>query len=488
MNFNKKLAVAVSGAVLLMAGQFALADSTTDIVDALVMKGVLTEEEGKLISKGHDSKKKAEGTVTFKDGFKLNSGDGKSSMSIVGRIQLDSRSYSSNSGGTAANKNYADTFDVRRAYLGAKGTFKKYYDWEVVADFAGLTGTGGESAAAPSGGASAGSTSLDVAFLNVNYWDKKAMFQFGQFKLPYSLEERTSSRFIDFQERSFVNNTSLTPGKERGVMIHGTPITGVNYGLALTTGQGKNANDSDNNHDSKDMIAHLDANLAEIMGNKEAIYHLGASYGEGDLTTAAPGKQRTEGRGNEFFSATAASGPSMERKRYNIETALAYGPVKLQGEYGNANFSGTNAAAVTYDKDINAYYVSASWMLTGEKYADSFKGGKFDRISPKNEFNPDFSNLGAWELGARYSRFDAGDIQTTGNGATAATLTMPTGSATTTLTNKADAYTIGLKFIPQANARFLVNYVSTDFDTPVILFTKTMTKEKALMFRAQYDF
>ena len=57
---NKKLATAVSGAVLLMAGQFALADSTTDIVDALVGKGVLTEEEGKLITKGHDSKKKAE--------------------------------------------------------------------------------------------------------------------------------------------------------------------------------------------------------------------------------------------------------------------------------------------------------------------------------------------------------------------------------------------------------------------------------------------
>jgi len=63
MNFNKKLAVAVSGAVLLMAGQFALADSTTDIVDALVGKGVLTEEEGKLITKGHDSKKKADEKV-----------------------------------------------------------------------------------------------------------------------------------------------------------------------------------------------------------------------------------------------------------------------------------------------------------------------------------------------------------------------------------------------------------------------------------------
>ena len=60
MNFNKKLAVAVSGAVLLMAGQIALADSTTDIVDALVSKGVLTEEEGKLISKGAKSQKEAQ--------------------------------------------------------------------------------------------------------------------------------------------------------------------------------------------------------------------------------------------------------------------------------------------------------------------------------------------------------------------------------------------------------------------------------------------
>jgi len=60
MNLNKKLAIAVSGAVLLMAGQFALADSTTDIVDALVSKGVLTEEEGKLISKGAKSKSEAD--------------------------------------------------------------------------------------------------------------------------------------------------------------------------------------------------------------------------------------------------------------------------------------------------------------------------------------------------------------------------------------------------------------------------------------------
>ena len=461
---NKKLAVAVSGAVLLMAGQFALADSTTDIVDALVSKGVLTEEEGKLISKGHESKKKSEGTVTFKDGFKINSGDGQSNISINGRIQLDSRSYSGNSGG-AANAKFADTFDVRRAYLGAKGTFKKYYDFEVTADFAGLTNADTVSSS---------STSLDVAYLNVNYWDKKAMFQFGQFKMPYSLEERTSSRFIDFQERSFVNNSSLTPGKERGVMLWGTPTAGVNYALAFSTGQGKNTNDVNNLEDGKDTILHLDANFAEIMGNKEAIFHVGGSYGFGDLPAAAIGTQRTEGRGNDFFKTGAPSGTSMERTRYNLESIAAYGPVKVQAEYGNANFEGTN-----YDKEIDAYYAEALWLVTGEKYADAFKGGKFDRISPKNEFKPDFSSLGAIELGVRYSKFDASDIK----------LSAATGPAlTSNFTNEADAYTVGLKWIPQANARFLVNYVHTDFETPVVVSSKTLNKEKALMFRAQYDF
>jgi len=472
MNFNKKLAVAVSGAVLLMAGQFALADSTTDIVDALVSKGVLTEEEGKLISKGHDTQKKTLANVTFKDGFKINSGDGKSSMSINGRIQLDSRSFVGNGGG-AANDKFADTFDLRRAYLTAKGTFKKYYDWEVTADFGQAVGS-----------TSAGYTPLDVAYLNVNYFDKKAMFQFGQFKMPYSLEERTSSRFIDFQERSFVNNSSLTPGKERGFMVWGTPVAGVNYALAFSTGQGKNTNDADQREDGKDTILHLDANLAEIMGNKEAIFHIGGSYGFGDLPPAVIGAQRTEGRGNEFFKGLTPLNPgnTMERTRYNIEGVAAYGPVKVQAEYGNANFEGKNAAGASYDKEIDAYYAEALWLVTGEKYSDSYKGGKFDRITPKQDFNPDFSSLGAIELGIRYSEFDASDIKASGVAGS------PLLNAAT-LTNKADAYTIGLKWIPDANARFLVNYVHTDFDTPLLASTgKTISKEKALMFRAQYDF
>ncbi|MFM8232732.1 MAG: porin, partial [Candidatus Methylopumilus sp.] len=64
---QKKLVAAVSGAVLLMTGQLSLADSTNDLVEALVSKGVLTEEEGKLLTKGHKGEVESERKKREKD-------------------------------------------------------------------------------------------------------------------------------------------------------------------------------------------------------------------------------------------------------------------------------------------------------------------------------------------------------------------------------------------------------------------------------------
>ena len=481
MNFKLRSLVAatLAGSMLMGFGVNAMADSTDDILNALIAKGVLTEEEGALLQKGRtgekeaaEKKKASAVTAKFKDGISWESGDGENKMSVNGRVQLDYRNYNAN-GGTAASANIADTFDVRRAYLGAKGTFNKYYDFEVTADFAQAVGS-----------TPAGYTPLDVAYMNIHWWDQ-AQFQFGQFKMPFSLEERTSSRFVDFQERSFVNNTSLTPGKERGAMLHGTPIKGVNYAIAFSTGQGKNTNDADQREDSKDIILHADANLAELMGYKESVIHLGASYANGDLPPAAVGAQRTEGRGIEFFKPAAFTSTlnTMERTRYGLESVLAYGPVKFQGEYSEAKFEGTKSAGTDFNRSLDAYYVEALWLVTGENYADAYKKGKFDRIKPKNDFNPDFKGgLGAIELGARYSKFDGSDFTTTN---TAGTGVLATG----TNTNKADAWTLALKWLPTANSRIMLTYVNTDFNTPVVAATGvTVNSEKTVMMRAQYDF
>jgi len=476
MNYKLRslVAAAVAGSFMLGFGANAVADSTDDIVSALIAKGVLTEEEGALLQKGRvgekeaaEKKKKSEVKASFKDGITWQSGDGDNKMSINGRIQLDYRDFDwSENKSTGTNANDADTFDIRRAYLGAKGTFNKYYDWEVTADFAGQTNT----------------SHLDVAYMNIKWW-KEAQFQFGQFKMPYSLEERTSSRFVDFQERSFNNNTSLTPGKERGVMVHGTPFKGVNYAFAYSNGQGKNTNETDIREDGKDIILHADTNIAEIADIKDSVIHLGASYSNGDLPTShTVGAQRTEGRGASFFSSAAFNGANVERTRTGLEGAFTYGPVKLQTEWTKSNFDGKSAANVSYDRDMKAYYAEVLWLITGESYADAYKGGKFDRIKPKNDFNPAGSGWGALEAGLRFSKFDASDFQLAAINATG------TGVLAAGQTNEADAWTVGLKWLPTANSRFLLNYVDTDFDTPVTINGVTENGEKAITMRAQFDF
>ena len=82
----------------------------------------------------------------------------------------------------------ADTFDIRRARIGIKYKFGKYYSGEVTANTVGTS-----------------SDVLDVGYLDVA-WFEQAKFRFGQFKMPFSLEQLTSSNNIGFIERSFVDS------------------------------------------------------------------------------------------------------------------------------------------------------------------------------------------------------------------------------------------------------------------------------------------
>jgi phosphate-selective porin OprO and OprP len=61
MNFklNKLVATALASTFFLGFAGTALADSTDDIVNALMAKGILTEEEGALLMKGREGEKEA---------------------------------------------------------------------------------------------------------------------------------------------------------------------------------------------------------------------------------------------------------------------------------------------------------------------------------------------------------------------------------------------------------------------------------------------
>jgi len=485
------VSAAVAGALLFGFAHVAMADSTDDLLKKLRDKGVLNEEEYDQFNAQRDTekiKKSADIKATFHDGIVFESGDKSFQMQINGRVQMDGRYY-----GKDDSQNL-DQMDLRRAYLGVKGKIYDDYDFNVTADFAqGQTG------------ATSGTNQLDVAYFGINWWDQ-AKFRFGQIDMPFGLEHLTSDLFIDFQERSLTEG--LVPGKERGAMIHGAPIKGVYYALAASTGRGKNVSDKDQNVEGVDVIGRLTVNLADIMGISNAVYHVGGDFSHGYLsqnqatsgsTLAAGGFKAasgaTEGKGISFFAPTAFSSAltsnEVERTRVGLEGAAAYGPFKVQSEWMRHNYSGVASTAVngttSFDKDIDAWYVAANWMVTGESFAATYKDGVWGRMKPKADFvHPSAAaGLGAIELSLRYSQFDGSDFAN-GNGP---------GSVAAKASTGAHAWTAGAQWLLNPNTRLMANYTDTRFEDGAVTVKNdvgttvgTTDKERAFTVRAQFDF
>jgi phosphate-selective porin OprO/OprP len=55
-------------------------------------------------------------------------------------------------------------------------------------------------------------------------------------------------------------------------------------------------------------------------------------------------------------------------------------------------------------------------------------------------------------------------------------------------TNKANAYSFGLKWLPNLYTRLMLNLIRTEFDTPVVVNGKSTDYENAFTFRTQIDF
>jgi len=542
MNFNKKLAVAVSGAVLLMAGQFALADSATDIVDALVSKGVLTEEEGKLITKGHTSKTSVTPVVKEKDGaFILESANARNSIQLTGRMHLDYRHNNLDLYTTDFNDrdsaSVADAWELRRARIGVKGVLAKDFKYEIVGN---LPGT----------------ATVDVAYLDFAKY-KEMQIRMGKFKQPFNLEELTSSNNIDFMERSYVNQ--LAPAKKIGAMIFGEPKDGFTYALSTYS---MNDTELDSKNDKASFAGRSTLNFAQLMGNKEAVMHVGlagfdAEYNVTPTTSSGSAAAesranilafRTPGRGlSSIFraqiggdlinntstttmsncqtssSATPAvacsasttstqqgaisnSTSQVKSNALGLEGAIALKNFKLQGEYTRANYSGSyNNRAEALDMDVKAMYGEVMWLVTGEKYADAYKAGTFGAIKPMSNFDLDTNQWGAWEVGFRMEKFDVSDIaatlaSTTNGTRVQGTATCTTTSATATssssningCTSKSTTYTAGVKWILNPNLMVKFNYSRTNFGNEWEYYdlndSQRLNKENIYMMRTQYAF
>ncbi len=468
MKLLKKLSIVVALAAVIPA----YADEYKDTLNILREKNVITQQEYEAKLKAYEereeNKKFAEqridkdvsdsvkfrqarandGAVT-ENGLGLKSKDGNNTAQFTGRVHMDYRHYTPDYGLGQTTDSYQNLAEVRRARFGVRGQFQKDFKYEVVGNFGNDIG------------ASSSSTTMDVAW--VNYAANPEMqFQFGLFKMPFSLEQLTSSNNIDFMERSLIGQVEgeFIPSKETGFMVHGVPKAGLTYAVAASRGRGN----KDAVNDGFDYIGRVTTNIAELTGSKEYIAHLGAAYSVGNIKGGVtPASGRTEARSqNAFFTGTALVG-NTERTRQGLEAAIAYKALKIQGEQFNFKYDPTTGN----DQEIKGYYVQAVYNLTGESF--NYKDGAFSSIKPANAL--DKGGRGAWQVGVRASEFDATPI------------VVATGK-----TNRATSLTYGITWFATDNLRFIVNYVDTKFDALVGSSGSRVNGDKAVMFRSQLNF
>ncbi len=505
---NKILAGAVALATASMSAHV-YADTTEDLINALVTKGVLTEDEGALLSRSHGKKMKNTPTIKNSGGkFTLQSADGKNSIAITGRMHFDMKASSIDeddiSGGTyteydrdGKSISSPGEFEMRRARLGIKGKLDKIWKYNVVLNAAGK-----------------GKKGMDTAELT--FAPSKAFnFKMGQFKQAFNLEGLTSSNDIDFNERSWINQ--ISPHKKLGIAANGA-FGKKNAGTWMVTRYQENFKDDDIEVDAN-MSARVTYDFAKAAKMKNKILHFGISgfsedYSQTPKTSSNGIDPSVTGHGYhadspegtthaKLFSFKSAgrglkplaslqlqghgltNGGASQKGKVNVdvessfiglEAIIANGPFKVQAEYTDGDFEGSNPGYTnTAEADIRAYYLTASYILTGEKYSKSYKGGKMKGIKVNNPYDMSSGKgIGMWEVAARYQKLDISNINinqgdmTSGETRFRGTSNCGSVSATyTSCTNGssgADQWSLGLKWKANKNVQFKASLEHTKFD------------------------
>lgn len=135
---------------------------------------------------------------------------------------------------SSADPRPKDTIFVRRARVELQGTFLGHFDFHI----------GGEFTSTPLAGQNG---ALADAFVVVDYFSFLKL-QAGQYDAPFSLENRTSDKYLDFMERSApVRYLAVPFNKEQGAMLWGwLPRAVAYYSIGLFDGDGQNFRNQDN--------------------------------------------------------------------------------------------------------------------------------------------------------------------------------------------------------------------------------------------------
>lgn len=251
---------------------------------------------------------------------------------------------------------------VRRASLGLEG---QYGDWgfEAGYDFS-------------------GDGAFKDAYVAYTGWQAGDL-AVGQFKVPFGLEQQTSSSSLTFIERSLPSD-AFAPSRRRGI---GFARGGAPYTIAaMAFGSSIRGEE-----EGKGVAAR--ATFAPLLEKDRRVLHLGASASWEESDHPAKLSARPEARPADEKLVKTGKIKHVDRTALlGLEAAWQQGPVSVQAEWVRAHLRRTSGRP---DLNFDGWYVAGSWLLTGE--VRRYRDGKFKSI---NSGQPG----GAWELAARYSR------------------------------------------------------------------------------------
>lgn len=365
--------------------------------------------------------------ASWHHGLEVESASKDFRVHVGGRTQFDSVWFASSDAfaGTGGAGD-ADGVTFRRARLRIDGTMYDVHEWAVEYDLANSVNdnVGLQPASDTLGNV------INVPAATDLWWTVKELplvgnLRIGNFKEPIGLEHLTSSRWLDFLERSFNQDAfygAFNNGFTPGIMIFRTMR---DESMTFATGLFKN-NSNVFEFGIGDGEGAWTSRLTWTPWYDEPsegryLLHLGAS---GSLRDPDDGRVRFRTRGslrngpgalNPVFADTgfiAADHVSM----VGGEAALVYGPLLIQSEYtaglvDDATVGGANHGTYL----AQGFYVEALLYLTGEHRVYDRKIGAFTRhfvhegaYLVKTDRGP-CCGRGAWQVGVRYAQLDLRD-------------------------------------------------------------------------------
>ena len=430
MNLKLRSMVAIALASTTLMSVNALADSTSDLVQALVSKGVLTEEEGALLTRGRAE----EMSVQKKKEKSITSGKVGGAVNIRGYLQLRNTTmlggdegvnlFSDRSvGDDRSNGDQDKNFLIRRARVILFGDIGERLYYYIQPDFA----------STPAG---AGQVSGNFAQLRDAYGDLKLTkdnvhrIRVGQSKVPYGFENLQSSQNRLALDRADALNSAVKDERDLGAFYYYTPLEtqelfkeisklGLKhsgdygqFGFGFYNGQGANNRDRNDNYHTVIRYTH------PWKTESGQIYEAGIQAYTGDYVPVSTGAYRRRspttgviGSATPTNAAAFTSGANngIKDERVALSFMMYPQPFGLQGEWTWGKTPGLDIAAnEIQEKSLNGGYLQAMYKIDNFQFFDTngtlipfVRWQYFDGYN-KAESNAARNHVNDWEIGAEW--------------------------------------------------------------------------------------